>query len=91
MALPTLKEHYQVPVDNDAAQSSHNQRLRGEFRKAGLIPKYDDYPVSRVEEIHNFDFKAREANDHMKVDLMCRAGNVSKRRAKNEIEEYTPF
>lgn len=76
--LPLLKEVYLIP-ENDNAQSSHNQRLRNEFRSLELIPKGGDLSTLDVERVHSFDKSIREFNNQMKIDLVYRGGRERKR------------
>lgn len=84
-ALPLIKEAYQIP-EHEASQSSHNQRLRGEFRNNGLIPKYDDFNLNELEKIHEWDHRVRVATDDLKVNLTYQGSRGSKRKISEEME-----
>ena len=81
--LPTLKEVYGIP-DNDVAQSGHNQRLRGMFRKKGLIPIGGDLVITDVETIHAFDEKVRLDPE---LDLQFRYTGEGKKGRKKAVDE----
>lgn len=84
--LPTLKEHYEIPTDNDSAQSSHNQRLRGEFRAAGLFPQHGDISVADIDAVHSFDESVRQADQDLKITLQfTMPGAGKKKRASDDI------
>jgi hypothetical protein len=66
--LPELKEVYLIPSD-DARQSSHNQRIRGEMRNNNLIPPMRDFQMNEVAQVHEWDMKAKLLFDDLKVDF----------------------
>lgn len=75
--LPVLKEHYQIPTDDLTAEANHNQRLRSEFRKSGIYPKYGDIHEGDPEEAHLFDDQVLEALKLNKINLFY-MGSISK-------------
>lgn len=82
--LGPLKEHYGIPADNDTAQSAHAQRLRGEFRAAGLMPVRGDINLCNIEEVHLFDESIRScASINFHFDLAT-VGKKS-RRLSDEV------
>lgn len=82
--LPTLKEVYLIPED-DAAQSTHNQRLRGDMRKFDLVPIVD-LSTLNVEKVHDFDFKVKKLNDELKLDFVYRGGKSKKQRISSDLD-----
>lgn len=84
-ALPLIKEAYQIP-EHESSQSSHNQRLRGEFRTNGLIPKFEDFNLNELEKIHEWDHRVRVASNDLKVNLTFQGGRGSKRKISEEME-----
>lgn len=85
LALAPLKEHYQIP-DHDPSQSAHNQRLRGEFRINGLIPKHGDFVLTEIGDIHNFDERVRIINDDLKINLTFRSTKGARKKISEEFE-----
>lgn len=80
--LPTLKEQYGIP-EVEAAASAHNQRLRLEFKKHELAPKFD-LSVLNVSAIHSFDYLIREADGKGLLNLHYQGGST-KRRLTEEM------
>lgn len=60
--LPTIKEAYCIPPDNEQAQGIYMQGLRGQFRSKGLIPIGGDLSMTSVEEVHSYDEKIRNTD-----------------------------
>lgn len=83
-ALPLIKEAYQIP-ENESGQSSHNQRLRSEFRNAGILPRDGDLSVTDLQGLHKFDVLARIASDDLRVNLTY-SGAKAKRRVTDDLE-----
>ena len=77
--LPTLKEHYGIPQDNDSAQANHNQKLRMKFRELGLKPQHGDLAYGDLRALEDFDFKVRKAHDELSLDLQFSLGKVGRR------------
>jgi len=84
--LPPLKQVYMIP-EVEAEQSSHNQRLRNEFRLAGLVENGRDLSVVNVLEVHAFDRKAKEANDALKIDLVFRGSKTTKGKFSERVSD----
>lgn len=67
--LYSIKEHYKIPESDSSSQADHAQKLRTDFRKAGLYPTDGDLLVKNVEEAHSFDERVSDALSSGKIDL----------------------
>lgn len=83
--LPTLKEHYGIPPENDNAQANYNQKLRIKFRECELRPGGEDLSYGDLEKLKEFDSKVRRAFDELKLDFQFSLGKAGK-RAIDEFE-----
>jgi len=82
--VPLLKEHYQIPPDDLNAQAVHNQRLRGDFRRAGLFPDGGDISVSDLKRLHEFDRKVLDALTSNIINLFYMGPNAKKKKYTDE-------
>lgn len=85
LSLPSLKETYQIP-EVETAQGQYYQVVMGMLRSNKALPRYSDYSITDVEEIHKFDSKIRQLSDDMKIDFMFRTGKPKKRNLAEELE-----
>jgi hypothetical protein len=78
--LPQLKEHYQLPPEDLNAQAVHNQRLRGDFRRAGIYPDGGDMSGARLDTLHAFDNRFLLALAENKINLFYMGPTETKRK-----------
>lgn len=57
--LPTLKEHYCIPSDENTL-SVHMDLVRKQLRAKNLVPLSGELSSFEVEKVHNFDANIRE-------------------------------
>ncbi len=82
--VPPLKENYQIPPEDLTGQAQHNQRLRGDFRRAGIYPESGDLPRD-LKIVHAFDAKVNEALIENKINLFYMGGKSAKKRFSDEV------
>lgn len=83
--FPPLKEHYGIPPDDLTAQAGHNQRLRGDFRRANIYPEHD-LPQKNVEKVHSFDQEVVLALEQNRINLHFMGGSPRRKRMADQIE-----
>lgn len=81
LVLPPLKATYTIP-EIEAAQASHTQRIRGEFYKTNIYPKYEHLSPLDIEKCHEFDEAINQAN----IDFVY-SGGSKRRNLREEVED----
>lgn len=78
--LNGLKITYLIPeIDN--AQSNHNQRIRQDFYKHGIYPKWLHLNATNVENVHAFDDEIQRTS----VDYVYQ-GIVKKQKLRDTLD-----
>lgn len=76
--LPTLKETWEIPND-DQAMTSHNNKLRKELKGLGFAPIYD-FVSSDVDLIHEYDMKIKNST----IDFLY---SRTSKRVRDSVED----